>query len=105
MGDSVEIGEDEPVERLQLDVRVSDDAFLSRFAAYRNALAKAQDKKLKRRWSRKSLAESLLAIQCDALRAQLEEMFQALGELPDAKDIEAMDRYAKRVVAWDKKTK
>lgn len=42
-------------------------------------------------------------MRCDALRAQLADMLVAMGELPEAKDREAMERYAKRVVAHDKK--
>ena len=100
VADSVDIGEGEPVDRLSLDVRASDAAFLERFAEYRNELAKAQGKKLKRKWSRKSLMESLLAIQCDALRKQLGPVFERFGDLPDAKKKEEMERYAKRVAAY-----
>ncbi len=103
-----EISDGEPVERLSLDVRASDVAFLVRFAAYRNALARAQGKKIKRQWSRKSLMESLLSIQVDGLRQQLRGLFDALGEIPehDTKDSGPMDAYAKRAAAWfDKQSK
>lgn len=91
------------VQRASLDVRASDYAFLERYAAYRNALAEAQGKKLKPQWTKKALAESFIAAQCDGAKHQLAEMFAACGELPDASDKKAMAAYAARVLAWDKK--
>jgi hypothetical protein len=98
-----EIGEDEPVERVSLDIRKVDFEFLGKLASFRNALADAQKKKIKRRWSRKSMIETQIAVRVEALRAQMEEMFAELGPMPDAKDDLAMKKYATRVVAHDKK--
>lgn len=97
------MSQDEGAARISLDVRASDYVLLDQIAAYRNALARAQNKKLRKQWTRKSMAESMLAIQCDALRVQLAEMKEALGSLPDGKDDTAMEKYARRVLAWDKK--
>ncbi len=88
-----------------LAVRVVDIEFLERYAAYRNELAAAQKKQIKQRWSKKSLAESFLAAQCDGARQQLRDMFAAVGEFPDAADEKAMAAYVARVIAWDKKHK
>lgn len=98
----LDLGEAE-VKRASLDVRADDYRFLERYAAYRNALAVAQDKKLRQQWSKKSMAESFIAAQCDAARHQLKDMFAAVGEFPDAADEKAMAKYAEAVVAWDKK--
>ncbi len=94
---------DEEVKRASLDMRADDYGFLERYAAYRNALAVAQGKKLRQQWSRKSMAESFIAIQCDAARYQLREMLAAVGDLPEASDEKAMAKYAEAVIAWDKK--
>lgn len=99
-----DIDETQEVERLSLDVVVRDFAFLTRMAAYRNALAAAQGKRLKKKWSRKSLAESFISMQCDSMREQMREMFEACGEMPDADDTEAMERYVRKVLAWDKRS-
>jgi hypothetical protein len=108
--DPLDFGEEKVIERLSLDVASTDSELLERFAAYRNALAAVQDKTLRRKWTRKSLAESMLAGQCDALRQQLADMFAAVGDLPRAPNgpedkgaAEAMEKYARRVLAWDKK--
>ena len=92
------------VSRASLDIKADDYRFLERLAAYRNAMATAQGKKLKPQWTKKSLAESFVSAQCDGSRQQLMEMFAAVGELPDASDAKAMAAYAARVLAWDKKT-
>ncbi len=99
----LDLGEAE-VKRVSLDVRADDDGFLERYAAYRNALAVAQGKKLRQQWSRKSMAESFIAAQCDGARHQLREMFAAVGDFPQASDEKAMAKYAEAVIAWDKKT-
>ncbi len=93
----------EAVTRASLDLNASDYAFLERYAAYRNALATAQGKKLKPQWSKKALAESFVSAQCDGTRHQLAEMFTACGEFPDASDEKAMAKYCAAVIAWDKK--
>lgn len=98
----LDLGEAE-VRRASLDMRADDYKFLERYAAYRNALALAQAKKLRQQWSTKALAESFIAVQCDAARHQLKEMFAAVGDFPDASDEKAMAKYAEAVVAWDKK--
>lgn len=105
VSDPVDIAGD-VTERVSLDISPADYAFLKRYAKYRNALAKAQGKKLKASWSRKSLGESFLAIQCDAARHQLKQLFDAVGDFPresgdKAKDAAAMLKYAKAVIAWD----
>lgn len=99
----VDMDDGQEVERLSLDIRAEDFEFLTRLAAYRNALAALQDKRLKRKWTRKSLAESMLAAQCDAMRHQIAEMIAACGEIPAADDREAMEKYARKVIAWDKR--
>jgi hypothetical protein len=89
------------VDRLSLDVGVSDLDFLDRYAAYRNASAAAGGKKLKRKWSRKSMGEELLALKCAELKHEMQAMFEACGELPPSEDKAAMERYVKRVASWD----
>lgn len=101
--DPFDIDDEEAGRRLSVDIRPADYDLLAQFAAYRNALAAVQGKRLRKLWSRKSMAESMLAIQCDALRHQLREMLTAVGPLPAADDPDEMRRYAKRVSAWDKK--
>lgn len=98
-----DIDDSQEVVRLSLDIGTEDFEFLARLAAYRSALAALQGKKLKRKPTRKSLAESLLAAQCDSMRQQLSEMFAACGEMPPADDAEAMERYVRKVIAWDKR--
>lgn len=107
VSDPTDISEDESVERLSLDIGAADFDLLERFAAYRNALASAQQKKLKRKWSRKSVAESLLAAQVAALRQQIAQMVADLGPIPsaDPKHRDEMEKYARRVLAWDKKNR
>jgi hypothetical protein len=97
--------EEQEVERLTVDVPTGVLDFLDRLASYRNTLAELQGKKLKRRWSRKSMAESFLSAQCDAMRQQLHDMIKACGVIPEADDREAMERYVKKVIAWDKRHK
>lgn len=82
-----------------------DHEFLRAYAKYLNTLAKAQEKKLKRSWSRKSLAEKYIADWCIELRAQMKDMLAAVGPLPSSKDKKAMERYVERVVAWTKSRK
>jgi poly(A) polymerase Pap1 len=101
--DPIDIGPDEEAERVALDFDMSTADFFSRFAAYRNAIAAAQGKTLKRKWTRKSLMESTINTERARLEAQLEEMVRAVGPIPNAKDAEAMERYARRVLAWDRK--
>jgi hypothetical protein len=91
-----------------LAAREKDLDFLERYASYRNLLAAAQGKRLRQQWSKKSMAESFLAVQCDSARQQLMEMFEAVGEFPVATGVKAADEkamaaYVARVLAWDKK--
>lgn len=90
-------------ERITLDVYSDDDDFVQKYAKYRNALNEVQQKKFKKRWSRKNMHESLLEAQVVALRKQMAQMFADVGPFPDAEDADAMLAYAKRVVAWSKK--
>ncbi len=103
VADPVDIGGGEAVERMTLDVRVADAEFLGQLAEYRNAIAAAKGVKLKRKWTRKSVAESFLAAQCDVMREQMKKLLATLGPLPSADEEDAMSRYAKRVVALDSK--
>lgn len=92
-------GEDVVV-RVGVDIPSADADFLQAYAAYRNAIAKAQGATLRRLWTRKTLIESLLAAMLDQHREQLRQMIDACGPLPDPKDDEAMKRYAAKVLAW-----
>lgn len=94
---------DKEIERLSLDVPLRDARLIEQFAAYRNKLASVQGKRLKKTWSRKSMAEQALAIQCDEIRTQLKAMTDELGPLPEPKDDAALEKYARRVVAWNAK--
>lgn len=89
-------------ERFTLDIPRDDLEFLERFAAFRNVRARVGGLKLERQWSRKSLAESFLRAQLDIARSQLAGMVEACGEMPPKKDRAAMERYAKKVIAWSK---
>lgn len=89
--------------RLSLDISAKDFEFLERLAEYRNVLARVRAKRLKRQWSRKSLAESFVAIQCAAARDELREMIEAVGDIPPADDIETLEKYVRKVLAWDKR--
>ena len=105
VADPTDTSEDESVERMTLDVRARDAELVGKFAAYRNALAAVQGKQLRKKWSRKQMAENMFALQCEALRHQLAQMVAELGELPDSDDSDAMEQYAKRVLAWNQKNK
>jgi hypothetical protein len=102
MADPVNDQEQE-VDRLTLELSIKDLEFLGNFAAFRNAMADAQEKKLSRRWSRKALAEAFLAAACDDTRGKLAEMFAACGPLPSKSDREGMAKYARRVLAWERR--
>lgn len=86
-----------------MDVSPDDLEILEKIAAFKNKSAEARDQVLRKKWTRKSLAESFLAIQCRNQRQQIASMVEALGPLPDADDEKAMAKYAKRVVEWEKK--
>lgn len=105
MPDPFEIDENEAVVRVTLDIRERDADFLERYAKYRNKLSEARKIRRIRKWNRKSMAESQIAEKCDALREQMGGMFEALGELPSADaGEEEIERYVRRVLAWEKKT-
>lgn len=90
--------------RLTLDLEPGDLSFLGRLAAYRTAMARLSGRESELppegKWTRKALAESLMAAVCNAQRAQLREMIDACGEIPDPKDIGELNRYVARVFAW-----
>lgn len=101
---------DAEVKRVTLEIEEGTHNFLRRYAAYRNALASAQDKRLRQTWSAKSMAESFVRAQSDAAHQQLREMFAALGEFPEitgnkTTDDKAMEKYAAAVLAWSAKHK
>ena len=100
-------GEDgEGTKQFGINVTDSESAFLEWVAAYRNALAKARGKKLRRQWTRKTVAESFITKRVVDEREEFREILEAVGPFPDAKDEVAMLRYAQAVVAWaDKKNK
>jgi hypothetical protein len=95
----------EPGILLTLHVRASDADLCSRLARHRNALAEARTGlRLRRLWTRKSLAEAIFAAQMDAQRGQLEEMESACGPLPDADASDSVwERYERRVLAWEQR--
>lgn len=103
VGSPTDIDATELSERLSLDITLSEIDFLERFSAYRNALAELQGKKLKRKWSRKSMAESFVSAQVDSMRHQMGAMIDACGPLPDAKDAKALKKYVEAVLAWTAK--
>lgn len=88
--------------RVTLSVSEENHEFLGRLAAYRNAMAKEAKKNIPA-FTRKSLCESYITAQADLARKEMADMLAALGELPPAKDREAVKKYVARVVAWDKK--
>lgn len=84
-----------------VDVSDRDAAFFEQVAQYRNAIALAKDgKPLRRKWTRKTITESVISGGADSLRKQFAEMVAALGEMPDGADEPGMLRYAKRVLTW-----
>jgi hypothetical protein len=99
---------DAKVKTLSFDLPLEDLDWLGRYAEYRNALqlvlAEEADAKPRRKWSRKSLGERLLSKQIEAKREKLRKVIDTLGELPDADDVDAMKKYAKRALALVKKT-
>jgi hypothetical protein len=113
VGNPADTDDTEMTERLSLDVPVRVVDFIERYSAYRNALAKVQAKaqgapktrKLGRQWSRKSMAESFIATQYNAMQQQLSDLISACGEIPDADDERALEAYAAKVVAWTAKQK
>ena len=98
--DPWDIAEVEQTERISVDLPASEHALLERFAAYRNALAAVQGKKLGKRWTRKAMAEHVISLQCQSIQHQLAEMTKALGPLPEADNKPALEKYARRVVEW-----
>lgn len=105
VGSPLDIGDDEEVKRVSLDLRVKDVDFAARLASYRNQLAAAQGKKIKRLWTTKSVLESFAAQASDGWRAQIAEMIKENGPLPEADDEAAMARYVRKLIAGDKRQK
>jgi len=97
--DQPDTGEGQVVKRASLDLPPEVFDFADRVAAYRNALARVQKVSIRTQWSRKTVMEQQMMLR---YRQMLSEM-EALGDLPDADDAEAMDRYAARAIALDKK--
>lgn len=106
---------DVAVHRLLVDVPLKDLALLEQYATYMNKVAEARGTRIKRQWSKKSLAEDLVSEQCDTIRRQLASMFDALGPFPEAPGPGAPDKdkdrfksemqaYAERAVKWAAKT-
>lgn len=96
---------EEITERVVLDVRPEDLDFAKSYASYRNLLAKVQGRKLKIAWSRKSMVESWISNGAKAQRDALREMLEAVGPMPsgDLEHRDEMEKYVRRVLAWDKK--
>lgn len=106
LADPFDSDDDLDTRRLSLDIRAKDYAWFEQVAAFRNALAAAQNKKLRRQKSRKSEAERALAAHADFQREQFRELIEACGPIPniDPKHPDEMEKYARRVLAWEKKT-
>lgn len=100
--DNIGDGAEGTVIPITVHLSTDDAEFLERYAAHRNHLADAREERLKARWSRKSMAESLLTAQVKAIRAQLATMMSELGELPPKKAAGAA-KYAERANEWAKK--
>lgn len=84
------------VKRFSVDVPIKDAGFLERLADYRNAMAAAQNKRLKRQWTMKSVAESFITAGTATNRQALKELLDELGDLPEGK--EAMAEYVKKAI-------
>jgi hypothetical protein len=89
------------VERLSLDIAKGDYEFLKRYAAYLNLLADARGVVLRRKWTRKALAEDYLADACDDIRKQMADQLAELGPIPDGEDEAALAAYVAKVVDRD----
>ena len=99
-----DLGEEE-VTRLLIDVPTSELRLIEQISTFRNVLAAVQKKKLRRQWSRKSLAEQFISDQLLVEARQYEEMFREVGPFPEISGTAdekraTMEKYAKRVVAW-----
>ena len=106
VADPLDIDPSEKVERLSLDIRLADAELIGRYAAYKNMLAElTPDTRLKRQWSRKGMAESMLTSQVEVLKGQLKDLFEALGRFPPADDKDEMEKFVRRAIAWTQKTK
>jgi len=90
--------------RLTLDIDPKDLTFLGRLAGYLTAMARLSGREAELppegKWTRKTLAESLMAEACEAQRDQLRPMLEACGDIPDPKDAGEMNRYVARVFIW-----
>lgn len=101
--DQPDTGEGQVVKRASLDLPPEVFDFADRVAAYRNALARVQKVSIRTQWSRKTVMEQQMMLRYRQMLSEMEALFSALGDLPDADDAEAMDRYAARAIALDKK--
>jgi folate-dependent tRNA-U54 methylase TrmFO/GidA len=104
VGNPVDIGRGQVVEKIQVFIPLDELEFLRQFALYRNTLARLTKQTLKQAWSRKSMAEHFISLGVQSHMAQLAAMFDACGPLPTSEDREAMEAYVRRVLAWDKKS-
>ena len=96
MVDPLERAEEVTV-RIALDISPSDLEFLERFAGYRNVMNELQARTIRTKWSRKSAAEAFIAAHVRQVREQMQDVFDALGELPE--DEKALREYAEKVLA------
>lgn len=94
---------EEPSKPMTVHIGDADYDLIERFAAYRNGLARAKGSVLRRQWSRKSMTEHFISIQCAGLRAQLAAVVSELGPLPDAEDVAAIDEYARKAIDHEAK--
>lgn len=101
------LGPEVKVKTVSIDVPVEDLEWLERYAEYRNAIAavEAAETKTKahRQNSRKSITEMLLRTEIARRRVKMSVVIGALGPLPEATDREAMEKYARRWLARQKK--
>ena len=87
------LGDDEII-RFVVEISLLDGVLLERYAAFKNAIAAVEGRRLKRKQTRKCVAEWYLQQACIALREQLAGMTRQLGDLPDANDAAAVTEYA-----------
>lgn len=97
------INTDEGVARLTVVIPAPEADFAERLASYRNTVARIRGKNLGKQWTRKMMAEDALIAGIEAKREEVKAMIEACGDIPPAKDERAMEQYARRVLAWDKK--
>lgn len=104
-----DIEDEDATKRVTLDVRLSDSDFIAAYANYRNHLAKAQGRKIKR-WTHKSMLEEFIHVQTQGVRAQMAQTFEVVGQLPPVTDDEeandeSMKRYVAKLLSAEKKNR